>query len=151
MSYVALTTYEDAVFFGTMASCEALGGKYVSTRERTTVAAGGFGDPVLSYIGPDGRVMTPGDIYIREVIEHTVGQPPTLGSWQFYASTGDPKISNLRAVNLNRQSASAPGTPMRMPTGLPIVFPDGTRPLQPAPGEPERDQWTGQLTGGTQA
>jgi hypothetical protein len=150
MSYVTPITYEDGVFLGTMASCEALGGKYLSTRERTTGAAGGFGDPVLSYIGPDGRTMTPGDVYLREVIEHTVGQAPTVGSWQFYASIGDPKIAQLRGVNLNRQAASAPGQPMRNPLGLPIVFADGQRPLQPASGEPARDQWTGQLTGETQ-
>jgi hypothetical protein len=145
MAYVTPITYEDGVFLGTMASCEALGGKYLSTRERTTVAAGGFSDPVLSYVGPDGRTMTAGDIYIREVIEHTVGQAPTLGPWQFYASTGDPKVATLRAVNLNRQTASAPGQPMRNPLGLPIVFADGTRPLQPGSGEQARDQWTGQL------
>jgi len=150
MSYVALTTYDAGVFLGTMASCEALGGKYLSTRERTTVA-GSFGEPVLTYIGPDGRVMQPGDLYIREVTEHTVGQPPALGTWVFYASTGDPKIAQLRGVNLNRQAAAAPGQPMRNPLGMPIVFQDGTRPTQPAPGEPARDQWTGQLTGGTQA
>jgi hypothetical protein len=145
MSYIALTTYDAEVFLGTMASAEALGGKYVSTRERTTVSAGGFGGPVLSYVGPDGRVMTPGDVYVREVTEHTVGQPPAVGSWAFYASIGDPKIQGLRAVNLNRQAASAPGQPMRTPAGTPIVFADGTRPLQPASGEPARDQWTGQL------
>ena len=149
MSYVTPITYEDGVFLGTMASCEALGGKYLSTRERTTVE-GYFGEPILQYIGPDGRVMTPGDVYIREVIEHTVGADPTLGPWQFYASTGDPKVSTLRAVNLNRQTAAAAGLPMRNPLGLPIVFADGTRPLQPASGEPARDQWTGQLTGETQ-
>ena len=150
MSYVALTTHDAEVFLGTMASCELLGGKYQSTRERTTVE-GSFSEPILQYIGPDGRVMTPGDVYLREVIEHTVGQAPTVGSWQFYASIGDPKIAQLRGVNLNRQTSAAPGQPMRNPLGLPIVFADGTRPLQPASGEPARDQWTGQLTGGTQA
>lgn len=145
MAYVTPITYDAEVFLGTMASCEALGGKYVSTRERTTVSAGGFGDPVLSYVGPDGRVMQPGDLYVREVTEHTVGQPPAVGSWQFYASTGDPKIAQLRGVNLNRQASAAAGWPMRTPAGTPIVFADGTRPLQPASGEPARDQWTGQL------
>jgi len=150
MAYVTPITYEDGVFLGTMASCEALGGKYQSTRERTTVAAGGFGEPVLSYVGPDGRTMTPGDVYLREVIEHTDGQPPTVGSWQFYATIGVPKNAQLRGVNLNRQTSAAPGQPMRNPLGLPIVFADGTRPLQPASGEPARDQYTGQLTGETQ-
>lgn len=149
MSYVALTTYDAEVFLGTMASAEALGGKLVTTRERTSVA-GGLSNPVTTYEGPDGRTMTPGDVYIREVVEHTVGQPPTLGTWVFYASTGDPKIAGLRAVNLNRQTAAAAGQPMRMPIGLLIVLQDGTRPTQPASGEPARDQWTGQLTGETQ-
>ena len=150
MSYVALTTYDAEVFLGTMASAEALGGKLQSVRERTSVA-GHLSDPVQSYVGPDGRTMRPGDVYLREVVEHTVGQPPALGTWVFYASTGDPKIAQLRGVNLNRQAAAAPGQPMRNPLGMPIVFQDGTRPTQPAPGEPARDQWTGQLTGGTQA
>jgi hypothetical protein len=31
-----------------------------------------------------------------------------------------------------------------------IAASTGTRPLQPASGQPERDKWSGQLTGGVQ-
>lgn len=147
--YIAEVTKEAEVFLGTLASIQSLGGKQTRTSERDAVGES-FGGQVDAWIGPDGRVITAGAVYLREVREVSPGVLGTPGSWVYFGQVWEPKVQALNAAVLNRQTAAAAGNPMRNPLGLPVVLPDGTRPTQPLQGEPARDPWTGELTGGTQ-
>lgn len=148
-TYITQITHEADVFLGTLASIQALGGKQVRASERDEVGEA-FSSPIDSWVGPDGRIITAGAVYLREVRETAPGVLGTPGAWVYFGQVWESKVQALNAVVLNRQVAAVAGNPMRNPLGLPIVLPDGTRPNQPAQGEPARDPWTGELTGGTQ-
>lgn len=148
MPYIATITHEAEVFLGTVASVVAIGGKQVESKEK--IAVGPYGSATERFEGPDGRTITAGAVYLRQVFETAPGVLGTPGSWVYFGQVWESKVQELNAVNLNRTTAANVGAPMRNPLGLPIVLPDGTRPLQPAQGAPGRDAWTGELTGQAQ-
>lgn len=85
----------------------------------------------------------------RPVSEDSVGVITALGPWEFFAYSWDPAVKQLKAVAMNRVVKAAAGLPMRNPLGLPVTLQsDLSRPLQPATGEPARDQWSGELIPG---
>ncbi len=147
MPYIATITHEAEVFLGSLASIQSLGGKQLRQQERDEPAEA-FSTAVDSWVGPDGRTITPGAVYLRQVYETAPGVLGTPGPWTYFGQVWEAKVRDLNAVALNRTVAATAGLPMRNPLGLPIVLPDGTRPLQPATGQPARDPWTGELIPG---
>lgn len=94
------------------------------------------------------QVIQRGDVFVRPVRAAAGEETEEAGGWSWFGTA-----ETLRgAVRWRAVPAvvTVAGQPMRTPTGHPIFLPDGTRPLQPASGEPARDPWTGQLTGETQ-
>lgn len=89
-----------------------------------------------------------GDVFVRPVrMVSGESVEETGGAWTWFGSSGALQGAvRWRPVAVVVTEA---GQPMRTPTGHPI-FVDGTRPNQPATGQPARDPWTGELTGGTQ-
>lgn len=145
--YLAETTYQYEVFLGNLATAQPLGIVQRRTQERDEPAEA-FSAPTDRWVTSDGVTVTTGAVVYREVVEHTPGQEPTVGAWKFWGYIWEPRVQLLRAVALNRQVAAAAGQPMRNPLGLPVILQsDGTRPLQPASGEPARHPYTGELTG----
>lgn len=144
--YITPTTYEVEVFLGTFASAQAIGAKFRRTQERTE-AGQAFSAPVDTWVGPDGRKIEPGAVYVREVIEIEPGVFAPPGPWVFATYSWTAEFAKYKAVAVNRFAKAPAGNPMRTPLGTPLVMQDGTRPTQPATGEPARDPWTGVLTG----
>jgi len=150
MAYIAKISHEAVTFLGNFATLEAIGGQLRRTQTRATSGAA-FSAALDEWIGPDGRVIEAGAVYVREVYETAPGVLGTPGSWVYFGQTWDASIQDLNAVQLNRQAKAAAGQPMINPLGLPIIAAStGTRPTQAATGQPERDAWTGELTGGVQ-
>jgi hypothetical protein len=151
MPYIAKISHEAVTFLGNFSTLEAIGGILRRTQTRATSGAA-FSAALDEWVGPDGRVIEAGAVYVREVYETAPGVLGTPGSWVYFGQTWDATIKDLNAVVLNRQAKAAAGAPMINPLGLPIIDPStGTRPTQPASGQPSRDPWTGELDGGTQA
>lgn len=147
MVYATETTYQYEVFLGTLGTASTTGVKQVRTQERDETGEA-FSAAVDKWVTPQGLEVTAGAVMRRQVTEDVPGVVTPIGDWRFHCYVGDPAIKGLKAVALNRSVQAAAGQPMRNPLGLPIVLPDGTRPNQPASGEPARDQWSGELVPG---
>lgn len=95
------------------------------------------------------RRLLRGELFVRplRLTSEEDGEP--TASWRYWRASWEGAEDTVR-MRLVPSITVAAGLPMRTPVGEPIIFADGTRPLQPASGEPARDQWTGQLTGGVQ-
>ena len=84
-----------------------------------------------------------GDVFVRPVRAAAGEETEEAGGWSWFGTA-----ETLRgAVRWRAVPAvvTAAGQPMRTPTGHPIFFPDGTRPLTPASGQQARDAWSGEL------
>jgi len=146
------------IFRGTLSS--SVGGAFpenfnaVQRRTATRQGAGStYSANVEEWVGPDGRIITAGAAYVRTAKEASPGvvEPAGFGSWVYWCQSDSEEFKKANPVQLNRQAPSVAGQPMRTRYGTPVVLPDGTTPLQPASGQPSRDEWSGELDGGTQA
>lgn len=159
--HIAKTVYAVHIFEGTVASCttqpafQPLGGKQLKTQEKT--GPGAYSADVETYLGPDGRTLAIGDVYLAEAIETAPGVF-TYGPWVYDGHQSAEHAQRYDAVNPSRVVLANPGDPMRNPHGWVLQFPDPVDPTlpsvtiaQPASGDPNgRDPWTGALTGSPQ-
>lgn len=147
MVYATTETYQYETFLGTLGTASTTGVRQLRTQERDETGEA-FSAALDRWVTPTGVEVHPGAVMRRKVSEDAVGVVNAVGPWEFFAYSWEPAVKGLKAVAMNRQVKAAAGQPMRNPLGLPIVLPDGTRPNQPATGEPARDQWTGELIPG---
>ena len=92
----------------------------------------------------DGKILSPGTVLVRPLSDDGAGNFFENGSWRIFASG----LNGLRGAITVRTAArevSLPGENMKTPSGLTIYDSTGSPIPQPGPGEPERDQWTGEL------
>lgn len=109
----------------------------------------GDGGPPLYLLG--NQFIAPGTVLRRSVRQNTAGDGwESDGTpWTVHAG-GYPGLIGAAQVRTTARESVAAGANMKTPAGLLIVDSAGTPIPMPATGEPARDPWTGQLTGGTQ-
>lgn len=97
---------------------------------------------VQEFVDQNGRVVSVGDCYEREVKELEPGVYATPGPWRFVGPR--PAIQDeYVACQPARQPLRAPGQPMVDQFGLQVRAADGSLVLRPASGQQDIDPRTG--------